>query len=103
MEERTRDEIIEEILEEAEEYEKELDTEIETEITEPKKEIFGTVGGCYKLNVRKESSIEADIIAVIDCLAEVMIDDEETVNGFYKIHTASGIEGFCMKDYITIH
>ncbi len=99
MKERTHDEIIEKILEEAEEYEKDL----EAEIVEPKKEIIGVVGGCYKLNVRKEPSIEADVIAVIDCLADVTIDDKETVNGFYKIHTASGIEGFCMKDYITIH
>lgn len=62
----------------------------------------GIVTDCLKLNIRKEPSANSRIVCVIDCLTEVIIDKEESTDEFYKICTVSGIEGFCMKKFITI-
>lgn len=64
--------------------------------------VSGVVTDCLKLNVRKESNTDADIVAVIDLLTEVMIDMDDSSDEFYKICTADGVEGFCMKKYIAV-
>ena len=64
--------------------------------------ILGVVSGCQKLNVREEASTEADIVCEILKDTEVMIDEENSTNDFYKICTGAGVEGFCMKKFITI-
>lgn len=75
-------------------------------ISEPEPEIIevtpkvGHVFGCVKLNVRSAPNAEADVICTIPCNTEVEIFEEESEGNFYKIYTASGIEGFCMKSYI---
>lgn len=62
----------------------------------------GIVTDCLKLNIRKEPSPNSRIVCAIDCLTEVIIDEKESTDEFYKICTVSGIEGFCMKKFITI-
>ena len=68
--------------------------------------VFGVVAGCKMLNIRKLPAADAAIVAIIPADSEVMVDDSamEAVPKlpFYKICTASGIEGFCMKRYIRI-
>lgn len=66
--------------------------------------LVGTVTGCVKLNVRKEPKKDADVLCVIDSGKEVTLDtsSEETYEDFYKICTPAGIEGYCMKKFITI-
>jgi hypothetical protein len=39
---------------------------------------------------------------VIEQGAEVAINKEESTAEFYKVCTASGVEGFCMKKFITV-
>lgn len=62
----------------------------------------GHVFGCAKLNVRKAPESKADIICTIPCQTEVEINVDKSTEDFYKIYTASGVEGFCMKTYIII-
>lgn len=62
----------------------------------------GIVTDCLKLNIRKEPSPNSRIVCAIDCLTEVIIDEKESTDEFYKICTVSGVEGFCMKKFITI-
>lgn len=64
--------------------------------------ILGVVSGCQKLNVREEASTEADVVCEILKDTEVMIDEENSTNDFYKICTGAGVEGFCMKKFIAI-
>lgn len=72
-------------------------------IEEPENKIFiGVVVNCKKLNVRKEASLKSDSIFVLSEGNEVMVNEEESTHDFYKITTATGIEGFCMHDYIRI-
>ena len=63
---------------------------------------IGVVTGCAKLNVRENASLEADVVCEILANTEVMIDEENSTNDFYKVCTCAGVEGFCMKKFITI-
>lgn len=66
------------------------------------KPVNGTVTGCAKLNVRKEPNAEADVVAVINEGSEVVINRIKSTVDFYAVCTAAGIEGFCMKKFITV-
>lgn len=67
---------------------------------EPK---IGSVVDCKMLNVRKEPSIESEVLCEISWSTELMIYEEESTDEFYKICTASGVEGYCMKKFISIN
>lgn len=73
--------------------------------SEPPRPITGVVTDCLKLNVRStptDSSGKGNVVTTIECLTEVVIDMEGSTDRFYKICTASGIEGFCMKQFIAV-
>lgn len=78
--------------------------EIEAEQVErePEPQKLGIVINCNNLNIRKHPDLNSDIICAIKRSTEVMIDDNESTEDFYKICTVSGIEGFCMKQYIEV-
>ena len=63
---------------------------------------IGIVSDCERLNVRKAPSRNAAVVAEINVYSEVMIDINNSTSDWYNICTASGVEGFCMKDFITI-
>ena len=100
--------IIEEEIEEIVETETQI---IEEEIDEPIVEneavaneiCIGVVSDCDRLNVRKTPSRNALVVAEIDVDTEVMIDLDNSTAGWYNICTATGVEGFCMKDFITVN
>ena len=69
---------------------------------EPKKTVRGVVVGCYNLNVRTGPRKDFDVICEIPSESEVEIDESESFADFYKICTASGVEGFCMKKFIEV-
>ena len=62
----------------------------------------GIVTNCSRLNIRKEPNVDSDIVCGVSNNTEVIIDEESSNDGFYKITTSAGIEGFCMKKYIEI-
>lgn len=64
--------------------------------------IDGVVVDCVKLNVRQEPNVDSDIVTVINVGTRVIVDDDSSTDDFYKIVTASSVEGFCMKEYIKI-
>ena len=65
-------------------------------------EVPGEVVNCDKLNVRKEANKESDPVCVINKNEEVTITIEDSTEDFYKIITATGIEGYCMKQFINV-
>ena len=69
---------------------------------EPENRKFGKISNCKKLNVRKLPSRDAEIVSELVEDSEVMIDEKESTALFYKICTEHGIDGYCMKDYITV-
>ena len=66
------------------------------EVTNP----VGIVVGCEKLNVRKEPSINSDVIFQFPCNMEVEIFIDKSTEDWFYVCNAAGIEGFCMKKYI---
>ena len=80
-------------------------TEAETEtapVIEVVKPKVGIVTGCIKLNVRKAASPTAEILGVIEEGSEVQIDNDFNAPDFYKVSAVTGLEGFCMKKFITV-
>ena len=60
------------------------------------------VVNCGKLNIRTNPSPRASVICAIDATTEVIVFPDDSTDAYYKICTASGIEGFCMKDYLRL-
>lgn len=72
-------------------------------IADPAPDVLSAiVVDCAKLNVREEPSPKANVIAIIDASNEVVVHDSESFGNYYKICTASGIEGYCIKDYLSL-
>ncbi|RZS94198.1 SH3 domain-containing protein [Cuneatibacter caecimuris] len=73
------------------------------EMTATRKEsVIGLVSNCANLRVRKEPDDKAEVLGTIPVDTEVMIEEDEPSSEFYKVFTASGLEGFCMKQFITV-
>lgn len=76
---------------------------IETVVEEtPVVEKHGVVTDCVRLNVREAPNIESNVVCEIDCSSDMIVYEEESTEDFYKVCTATGVEGFCMKKYIMI-
>lgn len=72
----------------------------ETKAVEPKIK-FGVVVDCARLNVRSRPSANADVICVLEKDTEIEVCADANVT-FYKICTAAGVDGFCMKKFIKV-
>ena len=73
--------------------------ETQPEVKRPKK---GVVENCAYLNVRADGSMDANILTTIRRGTRVQIDESGSTDDFYKIRTASGVDGFCAKQYIDV-
>ena len=62
----------------------------------------GVVYNCEKLNIRKSASKDSDVVAVVDVGSELLIDTAKSTYNFYKVCTASGIEGYCMSEFVRV-
>lgn len=66
---------------------------------------FATVSCKSKLNVRKEPSKEAEVLCAIDNGTELTVDLVNSTDDFYKViidHNNKLVEGYCMKQFISI-
>ena len=50
----------------------------------------------------KKGVVTADVVCTIDASTNLVIYEDESTEEFYKICTFSGVEGYCMKKFITI-
>ena len=61
---------------------------------------------CTKLNVRKEANKNADVVCIINEKSVITVNVEESTEDFYKVYTSDKevlIEGYCMKEFISIN
>lgn len=72
------------------------------EVAPPAEPKQGVVTDCVKLNVRKEPDPTSEVVCTIDVSTTLMICEEESTEEFYKVYTPAGLEGYCMKKFITI-
>lgn len=94
----TKEDIIEEVL-----YPEESEVVEEVVAEEQDPIITGVVTGCTKLNVRENPYPDAEVVCVISEDSEVVIDEDNSTHDFYKVYTAAGMEGYCMKKYISVN
>lgn len=78
-----------------------VETDQVSKIEEPKR-VIGIVANCSKLNVRECPQLTATILSTITEGTELIINEEESTKDFYKICTPIGLEGYCMKQFVTI-
>lgn len=60
------------------------------------------IANCLRLSIYSEPNIDSEIICKVRYLTEVEIDLDNSTDNFYKIYTAIGAEGFCLKKFVTI-
>ena len=99
--EEVEDEIAE--VNESEEVEEELTEEVTKEATkEADSTVVGYVSGCLKLNIREEGYLGANVVCVVPEKTALLIEVAESNDEWYKVYTETGMEGFCMKQYVTL-
>lgn len=65
-------------------------------------ETVGIVIECETLRVRKEPSVDGEILTTIHKGSQVVIDLDKSTSDFYKISYVAGVEGYCMKKFIAV-
>ena len=58
------------------------------------------VCNCKKLNVRENPKPKANVIMIINEDDEITVYTDGSVGNYYSIRTESGVEGYCVKDYL---
>ena len=64
------------------------------------KSVTGVVDGCMKLNVRVEPAANADVICTLSTTTEVEINVDDSTAEWFKVCTATGVDGYCMRKFI---
>ena len=83
--------------------EEEMNEESEAvEETKEENTLVGYVSGCTKLNIREEAYPGAKVLCTVPEKAVLLIDVSESTTEWYKIYTESGMEGYCMKKFVTV-
>lgn len=59
------------------------------------------VSNCKRLNVRTAPTTDSDVICIIRSGTSLKVDFQESNDNWYKVCTSSGVEGYCMRDYVT--
>ena len=71
--------------------------EAKVEETNTKKFVVVTTD---RLNVRKGSSKDTEVLNIVSKDEKLLINDPKLVKGFYSITTSSGIKGYVMKEFV---
>lgn len=78
----------------------------ETVVEEPKAEESKTINGvvvdCPRLRVRAAANKKAEVLCEINVGSQVVIDEKNSTDEFYKVCTEAGVEGYCMKQFIAV-
>lgn len=84
----------------------EIQNGVTEEVNEPEATtvvtLTGVVANCGKLNVRATARIDADILDTLVVGTEVEINLDESTDEFYKVTVSTGVEGYCVKKYISV-
>ena len=78
------------------------ESDIDVAANDETSELIGYVTDCVKLNVREVASKDSNVLCEIILNSKVIVDEENSTDDFYKVTTETGVEGYCMKQYINI-
>lgn len=96
--------VSEEVVEDRFAVVEEETVEPEVAVAEPEvvETMVGVVSGCAKLNVRKLPSPSSEIMCELVDGSKVEIDKESSTEAYYKICNSAGVEGYCIKKFISV-
>ena len=81
----------------------EVETNIKQEVTEGEiqnEQLVRVIPNL--LNVRFEAEKDSTIVTIVSKDDELILLDKEPINGFYHIITKTGIEGYCMVEFVEL-
>ena len=81
----------------------EVETNIEPEVTEEEiqnEQLVRVIPNL--LNVRFAAEKDSTIVTIVSKDDELILLDKEPINGFYHIITKTGIEGYCMVEFVEL-
>ena len=79
------------------------ETNIEPEVTEEEiqnEQLVRVIPNL--LNVRFSAEKDSTIVTIVSKDDELILLDKEPINGFYHIITKTGIEGYCMVEFVKL-
>ena len=79
------------------------ETNIEPEVTEEEiqnEQLVRVIPNL--LNVRFSAEKDSTIVTIVSKDDELILLDKEPINGFYHIITKTGIEGYCMVEFVEL-
>lgn len=92
----------EEILNGLELEQTEASVEELVEEVEPKVDPVYMINNCKKLNIRKKPNKNSDVLGVVTAVNTLTIEEIKSKPEWVKVITDSGIEGYCMKQYVAV-
>lgn len=67
----------------------------------PAESLIGVVSDCKQLNVREKADINSAVVSVVSEGTVLVVEPESSTEEWFKIYTETGVEGFCMKKFVT--
>lgn len=64
--------------------------------------VFGVVINCELLNVRENPDKISEILTRIMHGDKIVVDIDASTNDFYSVCTETGVDGYCMKQFIEV-
>ena len=61
----------------------------------------GAIQDCKLLNIREQSSLDSNILGVLNSESEFFINMKQSTDDFYKINYKN-INGYCLKKFVKI-
>ncbi len=65
-------------------------------------EMLTGVSNSIRLHIHEEPNLKSMVICKVRYLTDLLVDPEESTEDFYKVFTATGVEGFCEKEFVTL-
>ncbi len=63
--------------------------------------LIGVVTNCSKLNIRKSPDLKSEVVTQVNVKSELGIISDKKKD-WYQVSVIPGVEGYCMKKYITL-
>ena len=71
-------------------------------VEKPIEPVVGKVFNCGRLNIREKANINSKSIGVLTEGTEVQVVEDESTDTFYKVIAPTGMEGYCMKNFVAV-